>query len=496
LSKITFTPYEPIEDATTIIQETLDLLNGGSKYIQTYSELFDFRDLEYPNNNFPFSLNSNSLIASKKMTKITSKYLTNTKNYTQAPRQILHTYANRYLNKQKLRSLAKEDGLPDIAIDFADTFFVENYAERMTDMNNPAWATYHAAQWLASKSTNKASELKHQMNDPNFEKAQGLNKAYTQWKEKENYIEMDKADQGVTFYSKNYNAKWCPIMREIQRRIKQVLRPNIEFHFGYNDTEWNDILNQKFTEEPLYTETDLSEQDASQDRIVREAEIELLKLLGFEPEYQEEFKNGLTYWKLTIFVCGLKCVFEGIKKSGEPHTLLGNTMNNALYSNHYFDLKKFVKQIKKLLILKGDDFLACGVLKLRTGPMAIKNLFPHVLIKKEVCCVPTFCSQIILKFGGKFIMIPNPDKYLNKLLGKRFSHAEIKHKLPALHISIADIYGKFCNYELLTLLPEACSIRYRKPVRAYKMALDILLSFIKHPETLHKIFVKEISYYY
>ncbi len=264
--------------------------------------------------------------------------------------------------------------------------------------------------------------------------------------------------QTIAHMDKLVNSIFCPIVREIKRRILSVLNMDTVIYTDMDPSELEKILDYRLSEGRLrsYTnmlEIDISKYDKSQGRIALLYEIEMLRIFGFPLDWLSTWAYMHITARLSSPVAGVLARVAFQRKSGDAMTFLGNTLFLMGVMAFSFDLKR------SFSLFSGDDSLVFSTKPLETVGTAqfIANTF-NLECKFFKFATPYFCSKFMfIDSSGRWTIIPDVIKVITKL-GRRdlknFSHVE------EYRISLRDNLVHLGNEALYPYIDECMHDRY------------------------------------
>ncbi|AVK59480.1 replicase protein [Nephila clavipes virus 4] len=281
--------------------------------------------------------------------------------------------------------------------------------------------------------------------------------------------------QTIAHSSKDINAVFCPIVREMKRRLLAVMCPNVVMFTDISVSDFEELLTVRLPAGVLrkmnfLLEADMSKYDKSQNLLALLYEIKMLRALGFPEFLIPTWIFMHVYSKLVNRMLGLVFKIFYQRKSGDPMTYFGNTLflMAVVASINIPRFSSLIKSYNVFLLFSGDDFLAfCSVLIDLihfSDEVAVRfNLEAKVLKYKT----PYFCSKFLFMTPwGRWVVLPDVVKMLTKL-GRRdlvnFQHVE------EYRISCADVGRNLGNSLLYPFIDDCMRDRY-------KLNLDSMVS--------------------
>ncbi|APG77799.1 replicase [Hubei hepe-like virus 3] len=294
--------------------------------------------------------------------------------------QLKKHFIEKYIDIERLESVKNEETVENYSIEHFETMFKMN--AKGTDARVQSYDPDDKNQMLIDfflKQQHKAkSESKIGLEDPGQTGEMKL-----------------KAGQGVSAWSKTYNAILSATLRTYYDKLKRSLKPEVKFVNGLKDADGlAEALITDF-EHISICESDLEACDAGQDETTMLFERKMMELFDV-PQIAIDFlffirKN----WKLSAR--DLASVDnEGKKHSGAPDTLDGNTIVNAAIVARMFKITRLI-----LAMFKGDDtFIAAESIELDDAFFKNWAVNHDTKVKAEMGNVPQFINYFITPQGA------------------------------------------------------------------------------------------------
>ncbi|APG77854.1 hypothetical protein [Xinzhou nematode virus 1] len=267
------------------------------------------------------------------------------------------------------------------------------------------------------------------------------------------------SSQTIAHHCKKINAIFCPIVRELKKRLLSVLKYDKLIYTDMSVQEFENILNYRLPPKDFakYThmlEVDFSKYDKSQGRVALKFELAILRLLGFPPQLLATWTYMHVYTRLWAPDVRFKADVCFQRKSGDAMTFFGNTMFLMSVLAHTFDLSN------AFCMFSGDDSLIFSTKRLDSLETIYNLSFKFNLESKLLHYnTPYFCSKFLLQnYQGSWSFIPDPIKMLIKL-GRNdlVSYDHVKE----YHISLKDNARHFTNGIFFPALSYAVCDRYK-----------------------------------
>nr|APG77744.1 RdRp [Hubei virga-like viurs 8] len=289
--------------------------------------------------------------------------------------------------------------------------------------------------------------------------------------------------QTIVYHPKHINTIFCPIFRELKRRILASLNKNI---FLFTDEDPSSFVNRiseycagvnPYNFSPL--EADISKYDKSQGSLA--LLYECLWMLDFGcPDFIVKLwflMHRCT--KLKDFSSKFAFYVMYQRKSGDASTFLGNSMFLLGVLSYLF-----VADNIYLLLFAGDDSLILSYNTVEDTSILANILF-NLEVKYFYFKSFYFCSKFLIWDEGRFSFVPDPVKLLVKL-GRRdirnFQHLE---EYRVSHVDLLKIYD---DYRVCSLIGPAIQERYPTCVLNFSVVLPSIYYCFKSIDNLKKLF--------
>lgn len=305
------------------------------------------------------------------------------------------------------------------------------------------------------------------------------------------------APQTIAFHKKLVNTVFCPIVREIKKRLMSVLGHNVQIFTDMSVAEFESRLNTflrpadlKFL--PFTKEIDFSKFDKSQWDNVLFIEIKLLLNLGFPSELICLWIYMYYHTVLINHTVRFQAVVEYQRKSGSPLTFLGNTFYTMVCIAVVFRNCRDFLGMRKVFLFAGDDvfmFLERHVEVSISDFELIFNLESKLLNYKYYY----FCSKFLLPIDDNtWRVIPDPAKLLTKL--GRHDLVSYEH-VNEYRISVRDMVKQMAVSNGLSILEDAMHDRYGL-VTSWEPFIATLLDLTSSVERFSSLYSDErISFF-
>lgn len=267
-----------------------------------------------------------------------------------------------------------------------------------------------------------------------------------------------QALQTINCQSKQLNAFFCVLMRQLKDRLMKLLKPNVLIYSDCSPSEFADKISTVFqpnSRKPIFLfsgddswisingqsiEIDISKFDQSQTRYVLLFECKFFELMGIPEEYCRLWYLSHIDRNVSSTELGVKYQMGPQRNSGDAWTFGGNTF--------------FLMSVVSCCI----DMNYTGGLKYTPTFDKFRSMF-NLEVKSNRYTVPYFCSKFLIPFNEiDFKFIPCPLKLLVKL-GRR----DIKNyqHLEEIRQSLIDLTSDYDQLGLCQILDYAFLERYK-----------------------------------
>nr|QAY29234.1 putative non-structral polyprotein [Allermuir Hill virus 1] len=270
------------------------------------------------------------------------------------------------------------------------------------------------------------------------------------------------APQTIAFHKKLVNAVFCPIVREIKKRLLSVLGHNVQVFTDMSIAEFESRLNTfmrpaELRYMPFTKEIDFSKFDKSQWDKVLLIEIQLLLNLGFPSELVYLWLYMYYHTVLINRNVRFKALVEYQRKSGSPLTFLGNTFFSMVCIAVVFRNCREFQEMRKAFLFAGDDVFIFLEKFVKIDMLDFEltfNLEAKLLEYKYFY----FCSKFLLPVDeDMWKVVPDPAKLLTKL--GRHDLVSYEH-VNEYRISVRDLVKQLASSNCLHVLEDAMEDRY------------------------------------
>nr|QGA69815.1 polyprotein [Varroa destructor virus 4] len=295
--------------------------------------------------------------------------------------------------------------------------------------------------------------------------------------------------QTIAHLSKDFNAVFCPMLKELRRRLLMVLADRFLMYSDVSPEEFEDLLTVRFPIGRVGTyshvvEIDMSKYDKSQNRTALIFEMLLYRRLGM-PDFWLHIWMRLHVYTTLIdhqnqFAADV--VFQ--RKSGDAATFFGNTVYLMAMMSKVVDLTDSYG------LFSGDDSLlfnrSADVCRGIPEKLACNyNMEAKVLTYKSLY----FCSKFLIPgVNGRWYFIPDPVKLLVKLGRKdlkNFSHVE------QYRVSYVDLVDLYTDPFVYPALSQSVRDRYRESrteVTDFYYMFAMLQAYVRDADSFRQLY--------
>ncbi|APG77851.1 hypothetical protein [Xingshan nematode virus 1] len=299
--------------------------------------------------------------------------------------------------------------------------------------------------------------------------------------------------QTIAHHCKKINAIFCPIVREIKKRLISVLKCDKLIYTDMAVEDLEKLMNFRLPVE-LYDkfkymlEVDFSKYDKSQGRIALKFELAILRLLGFPEELLATWSVMHVYTRLWSPLVKFKAEICFQRKSGDAMTFFGNTLFLMAVLAHSFDLNR------EFCMFSGDDSIIFSRTKLDSGISVANLAFKFNLESKLLHYkVPYFCSKFLIWTPeGSWKIIPDPVKLVVKL--GRNDLVNWDHR-DEYRVSLRDTVKAFENAYYYPFLSAAVSDRYQLYAADFTYYFSAIVSLVNNDKAFDNLYFLEEGHY-
>jgi len=223
-----------------------------------------------------------------------------------------------------------------------------------------------------------------------------------------------KCGQGISAWNKDAQVLFGVGARFANFQFMKYLQDHCVYDNRITPTEMKEKLTALMSSLPVVCKngiTDFTMFDSQQDKFTQAIEKYFLVRLGFSEEFIEHYYSFRSNY--TIIGGSIKGKSKFEKTSGEPMTLLMNTIISAVLSNYFLR-----GQGPFLLAMKGDDGFKRQA-NLRLQEDRYENVAKYTALKMKICISreAEFCGYVITDS----LFVDSIPRKLHKLLSHHFS---------------------------------------------------------------------------
>lgn len=223
--------------------------------------------------------------------------------------------------------------------------------------------------------------------------------------------------QTIVYHEKHINAIYCPLLREVKKRLLALLGPRFHVFTDISPEEFAKRLSKACPPEIVTgltaLEVDISKYDKSQGSLTLLLECKLYSLLGLADYWVYLWWFSHQQTTVRDRETGVTAYIDYQRKSGDASTFLGNTIVLMSVLCYVYDMKSV-----RLGMFAGDDSLFLteeSNLEDRSQELATNFNLEAKLLKYDN---HYFCSKFLIDLGEVWAFIPDPLKIVAKL-GRR-----------------------------------------------------------------------------
>ncbi|AVD98637.1 putative replicase P1 protein [Red clover RNA virus 1] len=226
-------------------------------------------------------------------------------------------------------------------------------------------------------------------------------------------IDLYKAGQGISAWSKDTQTIFQSAFRIINKHFINCLRDHVVYDNGIDEHTLMTRVNGLFSMLPSVAVNgviDATACDSGQNRFTQMIERKILENLGINEDFLDWYYELRKEYLLKGY--GVTAKVKDIKTSGEPATLLNNTILMSCLMNYFLR-----GEGPAILVIKGDDGLKRQA-NIQCDPEVLANMknFLKMDFKIDINVPITFCGY----FLSDGVLLPDVVRKCFKILGHRF----------------------------------------------------------------------------
>lgn len=325
--------------------------------------------------------------------------------------QSLHCLQARYLTKSFM--VAFDHKSVEKAIEIADLFFNEHMELNFDVFNEQDIfvTTYESEHAMKIKNYHKQTSFDlFGDKDVRF----SMKDIFKPFKTK---IDLYKAGQGISAWSKDTQTVFQSAFRVINKHFINCLQNHVVYDNGIDEHTLMTRVNCLFSMLPPVAVNgviDATACDSGQNRFTQMIERRILENLGIDGDFLDWYYSLRAEYLLKGY--GVTARVRDIKTSGEPATLLNNTILMSCLMNYILR-----GEGPAILVIKGDDGLKRQA-NITCDPDVLVSMkrFLKMDFKIDIDVPITFCGYFLS--GG--VLLPDVIRKCFKILGHRFRDYE------------------------------------------------------------------------
>nr|UQT02531.1 RNA-dependent RNA polymerase [Red mite virga-like virus 2] len=299
--------------------------------------------------------------------------------------------------------------------------------------------------------------------------------------------------QTILFHSKDINAVYSPIFREIKSRLLSALTNNVIFYTDMSPTELAHRIDHVSRSRHLWatgSEGDIGKYDKSQALTALLIDCELMRAFGVLEELVQLWFNAHYYTTARDYRNRLEIETAYQRKSGDASTLLGNTVFLLCVLSYLVERANAragstVVRLRECLVLaSGDDSFIFGADCLGGASDIARDVF-NLELKSLSYDSHYFCSKFVINTNSGVFVVPDPVKILVKL--GRTDMRNPAH-VEEFRVSLCDLARDYGHQCVVIALDGAVADRYPAYRGVSGLAANIH-ALITDREAFHSAFI-------
>nr|WJJ60798.1 putative replicase P1 protein [Carrot associated RNA virus 1] len=325
--------------------------------------------------------------------------------------QSMHCLQARYLTRAYVTVFSTKS--VDKAREIADMFFEEHMCQNYDIFNEQDFdvTTYESEHAMVVKNYHKQTSFEF---DSDQSVRFSMKDIFKPFKTK---IDLFKAGQGISAWSKDMQTIFQTSFRVINKHFINSLRPHVVYDNGIDEYELMSRINLLFNQLPsvaINGVIDATACDSGQNRFTQQIERRILERLGISDDFLDWYYQQRESYILKGY--GVIARVKEIKTSGEPATLLNNTILMACLMNYIIR-----GEGPCVIVIKGDDGLKRQAnMSYRSDVVEDLKNFLKMQFKVDIDIPITFCGY----FLSGSTLLPDIVRKAFKIVGHKFRDYE------------------------------------------------------------------------
>lgn len=348
------------------------------------------------------------------------------------------------------------DEVMAVVDDFFDSYVdPRKLAEILTDEVTPN--VLELAEWFMSRNPLGKAGLKRDLELPtdlnsNLNRFKLMVKSDVKFKMDSEALTDIPAGQNIVFHERDVCAHFSTCFRELVKRLRSVVFPNIILFNGLSFEELANQLDAALGDLPIETfhcdEVDISKYDKSQSTFTKAIELEIYRRLGLSEEVLLKWAASEFYGRAVTSKKSFSAELYSQRRTGAANTWIGNTLINMVLLSQSTDVRNF-----DAVAFAGDDSL---ILK-KTSPniqFDTYDLKYEFDVKYFEAAAPYFCGKFLVSDGVKTRVVPDPLKIFVKMGKERPTSDKMLHEQWRSFFDITEAYSsETCINSLCKVFP-------------------------------------------
>jgi hypothetical protein len=456
----------PVFNVTpSFIDDTLAQITGTNEVNLSFVENFETKDLQTPETKIDIIVNKSKLDPKWQEKIVYDGTPRSLDQSNKAPKFKLYTFIKRYCDRKNIYVHKRSELSKYLLNAFVDAYIDPVRMKYIGDVKTYELVALH--EYLESLSEAKIGQMTYEDHKSLLRQkfqAYCKNRVASKY-EKLAYI-ATKAGQGIIYAGKSMNTKFSPQMRAVMMKLQFVLKDGMYIDVGFNEEQLRYLMlrhnykNQKY----LQIENDFGSFDCTQGKELRDFEIDFYKYMGLDESEAGLYDIINATWSCRTNDGMLKFSQAYMRKSGEPATLLGNTICNMAMCALLID---FTRSEHRICIFKGDDssmIFANAVFHCSEKVLEIKY---GMQMKYFVGNPHYFSSRFFLE---DCTPMPDPLKFVVKLTGRKYEERLYEDQIAEHYEAYVDRLSLIRNEQELKYLAASAAIYYKL---SYMVALKL-----------------------
>lgn len=264
------------------------------------------------------------------------------------------------------------------------------------------------------------------------------------------------------------------VTKSVADRLKFCLKSKYAIADGLNQSELSGHMNSILlsAKECSFAEVDFGKFDKSQDDMTLALTVRIMKFFGMSNTKAETYRSNHIINRLSFSKLGFSLKTQYQRRSGEPFTLLGNTIVSMLVMSFIYDL-----ELSYGGIFVGDDSLI-ALSNLNSKFVRIQDtaeIFNLVSKLVSKSTAPMFTNRFLVFVKGSWLFVADPLKIITRL-GRDDMYC--KQHIELCYVSYCDNCKLYKDKSVRDALVKAMLLRYHTTLAVTPVNATNIVNFL------------------